>query len=128
MPELIMFRYYNFKSPFTTTYALWYIREASVAMWVGNIVCCWQLMQYIFKFRSFDDKHAGIVGDNGELLPDTNLTPGGGTRNTAWYSKMMYNGPLTRHPVTEPGDGSSMSGTTLYEDKKPFNPLATGKG
>jgi hypothetical protein len=29
-------------------------------MCVGNIICTWQLIQRVFKVRSFDNKHAGI--------------------------------------------------------------------
>lgn len=47
-------------SPFTTVYQLWYIREASVAVFVGNLLCTWQLLQRVFKLRSFDNKDAGI--------------------------------------------------------------------
>lgn len=54
-------RYYNFASPETTTYQLWYIRESSIAVVVGNLICCWQLLQKLFKFRSFDNAHAGIL-------------------------------------------------------------------
>jgi hypothetical protein len=28
---------------------------------VGNLICCWQLLQKLFKFRSFDNAHAGIL-------------------------------------------------------------------
>jgi len=47
-------------SPWTTVYQLWYIRESSVAIWVGNIICCWQLGQKLFKLRSFDNQRADI--------------------------------------------------------------------
>ncbi len=44
----------------TTTYQLWYIREASVAVCVGNIICTWQLFQKLFRLRSFNNKNATI--------------------------------------------------------------------
>jgi hypothetical protein len=53
-------RIYNFQSPLTTVYQLWYIREASTAVAVGNLICSWQLIQKLFKLRSFDDKQAEI--------------------------------------------------------------------
>lgn len=53
-------RVYNFASPMTTVYQLWYIREASVAVCVGNIICIWQLLQKMFKFRTFGNKSAEI--------------------------------------------------------------------
>jgi hypothetical protein len=47
----------------TTTYQLWYIREASVAVCVGNLICTWQLFQKIFRLRSFNNKNATIIDD-----------------------------------------------------------------
>jgi hypothetical protein len=44
----------------TTTYQLWYIREASVAVIVGNLICTWQLFQKIFRLRSFNNKNEAI--------------------------------------------------------------------
>jgi hypothetical protein len=44
----------------TTTYQLWYIREASVAVIVGNLICTWQLFQKMFRLRSFNNKNEGI--------------------------------------------------------------------
>jgi hypothetical protein len=58
--ELTLPRTYNFLSPLTTVYQVWYIREASVAITVGNLICTWQLLQKLFKLRSFDDKKAEI--------------------------------------------------------------------
>ena len=77
-------RYYNFKSPFTTAYQLWYIREASVAICVGNLICTWQLFQRIFKMRSWDDKSPGAqkepdveipLGPNGTIPRTIGGTP-----------------------------------------------------
>jgi hypothetical protein len=47
----------------TTTYQLWYIREASISIWIGNIICTWQLFQKIFHLRTFDNKHADIQAE-----------------------------------------------------------------
>jgi len=47
----------------TTVYQLWYIREASVAVIVGNLICTWQLFQKLFRLRSFNNKHANIVDE-----------------------------------------------------------------
>ena len=44
----------------TTVYQLWYIREASVAVCVGNLICTWQLFQRMFRLRAFNDKTADI--------------------------------------------------------------------
>ncbi|KAL3450234.1 hypothetical protein BJX65DRAFT_294008 [Aspergillus insuetus] len=46
----ILNKVYNFASPYTTTYQIWYIREASTAIYVANLVCLWPLMRKIFGF------------------------------------------------------------------------------
>jgi hypothetical protein len=50
----ILNKYYNWAAPFTTAYQLWYIRESGVAMCVGNIINCWQLIQKVFNLKSFN--------------------------------------------------------------------------
>lgn len=126
----ILNKVYNFLSPNTTVYQLWYIREASVAMWVGNLVCCWQLVQRLFNLRSFDDKHAEIQG---RISPDRSV--GGHTKNSAWYRKMVAGVPglqVSRgDKMTEmfpPGDGHSMGGTTLSDEKKTVDASITMNG
>ncbi|PVH79325.1 hypothetical protein DL98DRAFT_420558, partial [Cadophora sp. DSE1049] len=56
-------KYYNFASPLTTVYQLWYIREASISVTVANLICCWQLLQKIFHFRSFSNTRFEITDD-----------------------------------------------------------------
>ncbi|KAL3466074.1 hypothetical protein BJX64DRAFT_274847 [Aspergillus heterothallicus] len=41
----ILNKVFNFASPYTTTYQIWYIREASTAIYVANLVCLWPLMR-----------------------------------------------------------------------------------
>lgn len=77
-------RYYNFASPETTVYALWYIREASVAIWVGNLICCWQLLQKLFNLRSFDNKEAGFQIPCRSIVKERSI--GGHTKNTSWFN------------------------------------------
>lgn len=93
-------------------------------MWVGNIVCCWQILQWAFNLRSFDDKHAGIVRDH-EHVELKSRSIGGHTKNSTWYARMIEK--ATQRPMhVESVDGGSMSGTTLQEDKKFFcDPLVT---
>lgn len=49
----ILNKYFNFASPLTTTYQIWYIREASTAIYVANIVCWWPLLRKLFGFKAF---------------------------------------------------------------------------
>jgi hypothetical protein len=79
-------------SPMTTVYQLWYIREASVAIQVGNIICCWQLFQKLFKVRSFDNKSAQIIA-NPEMArrharehPEQ-FSVGGSPKTTGWWAR-----------------------------------------
>jgi hypothetical protein len=44
----ILNKVFNFASPLTTIYQLWYIREASTAIYVANLVCLWPLVRKIF--------------------------------------------------------------------------------
>ncbi|KAF7893202.1 uncharacterized protein EAF02_000740 [Botrytis sinoallii] len=88
----ILNKYYNFSSPLTTTYQLWYIRESSVAIWVGNLICCWQIVQKIFKARSFDNQKAEI-----EMHPEmiarmqnpSNYTENGSPKPKDWMDQLI---------------------------------------
>lgn len=91
-------------------------------MWVGNIICCWQLLQWAFNLRSFDDKHAGIERDHGHVeLKSRSI--GGHTKNSTWYARMIDK--ATQRPVEVDSVDGSMSGTTLQEDKRFFDPVVT---
>ncbi|KAL4867970.1 hypothetical protein BDV12DRAFT_108628 [Aspergillus spectabilis] len=48
MIAAILNKYFNFASPQTTIYQLWYIREASTAIYVANLMCWWPLLRKIF--------------------------------------------------------------------------------
>ncbi|KAL4934015.1 uncharacterized protein BDV17DRAFT_278997 [Aspergillus undulatus] len=48
MIAAILNKYFNFHSPGTTIYQLWYIREASTAIYVANLMCWWPLLRKIF--------------------------------------------------------------------------------
>ncbi|KAJ6104565.1 hypothetical protein N7523_010885 [Penicillium sp. IBT 18751x] len=49
----ILNKYFNFASPLTTTYQIWYIREASTAIYVANLMCWWPLLRKIFGLTAF---------------------------------------------------------------------------
>lgn len=76
----------------TTTYQLWYIRESSVAIWVGNLICCWQIVQKIFKARSFDNQKQEI-----EMHPEmiarmqhpSNYTENGSPKPKDWMDQLI---------------------------------------
>lgn len=63
-----------------------------MAMWVGNIICCWQLAQFLFNLRSFDDKHSGFqkeLKQHQQISDGEGKSTGGHTKNTAWYQMMI---------------------------------------
>lgn len=49
----ILNKYFNFASPLTTQYQIWYIREASTAIYVANIMCWWPLLRKLFGLKAF---------------------------------------------------------------------------
>jgi hypothetical protein len=57
----ILSKYYNFTYNWTTIYMVWYIREASTAIYVANIPSLWPLFARVFKFAS----HAGSNDSSG---------------------------------------------------------------
>lgn len=49
----ILNKVFNFASPLTTIYQIWYIREASTAIYVANLICLWPLFRRVFGFSAF---------------------------------------------------------------------------
>ncbi|RHZ60104.1 uncharacterized protein CDV56_105651 [Aspergillus thermomutatus] len=49
----ILNKVFNFASPLTTTYQIWYIREASTAIYVANLMCLWPLLRKLFGLKAF---------------------------------------------------------------------------
>ncbi|KAJ5175152.1 uncharacterized protein N7482_001029 [Penicillium canariense] len=49
----ILNKYFNFASPLTTTYQIWYIREASTSIYVANLMCWWPLLRKLFGLKAF---------------------------------------------------------------------------
>ncbi|KAI5812305.1 hypothetical protein BZA77DRAFT_253448 [Pyronema omphalodes] len=50
----ILNKFYNFTNPNTTLYMLWYIREASTAIYVANLPMMWPLFRKCFGVGRFD--------------------------------------------------------------------------
>lgn len=49
----ILNKYYNFTMPHTTVYMVWHIREASVSVYVANMMCWWPLLRKMFGWKRF---------------------------------------------------------------------------
>ncbi|APA07176.1 hypothetical protein SS1G_04098 [Sclerotinia sclerotiorum 1980 UF-70] len=125
----ILNKYYNFASPMTTTYQLWYIRESSVAIWVGNIICCWQIVQKIFKARSFDNQkqeiemHPEMVA---RLQNPSNYTENGSPKPKDWMDQLVarrkamgeFLSVATRSRFTNRGTGRSGEPLNSYSDQR----------
>ncbi|KAJ8070572.1 hypothetical protein OCU04_000946 [Sclerotinia nivalis] len=124
----ILNKYYNFASPMTTTYQLWYIRESSVAIWVGNIICCWQIVQKIFKARSFDnqkqeiDMHPEMVA---RMQNPSNYTENGSPKPKDWMDQLVarrkamgeFLSVATRSRFTNRGTGRSGVHLNSFSDQ-----------
>jgi hypothetical protein len=60
---------------------------------VGNLICCWQLFQKLFRLRSFDNKTALIegqpeMGDRRQHIQHPELySVGGSPKNDGWFKK-----------------------------------------
>ncbi|KAL2842189.1 hypothetical protein BJY01DRAFT_236126 [Aspergillus pseudoustus] len=77
----ILNKVFNFASPYTTTYQIWYIREASTAIYVANLVCWWPLMRKMFGFlatqRGSDPNRARLeLANKGRAAVATEGTTG----------------------------------------------------
>ncbi|KAF4769251.1 hypothetical protein HAV15_008397 [Penicillium sp. str.  len=107
----ILNKYFNFASPFTTVYQIWYIREASTAIFVANMMCWWPLLRKLFGVRAFQ----------------YHSTPGRPSRSTgnkennpyskAASSQSRASFSLTRpFHLSRPSFRSSAKGTTLTGD------------
>lgn len=49
----ILNKFFNFASPLTTIYQIWYIREASTSIYVANLMCWWPLLRKLFGVKAF---------------------------------------------------------------------------
>ncbi|KAF7714433.1 Uncharacterized protein PECH_002188 [Penicillium ucsense] len=65
----ILNKYFNFASPLTTTYQIWYIRESSTAIYVANLMCWWPLLRKLFGLKAFAyNSNRGNKGPNHQQL------------------------------------------------------------
>lgn len=91
----ILNKYYNFSNPLTTVYQLWYIREASVAIFVVNLICWWPLLRKVFGVKAFDPEDnsgGGVRRESAQASPSpmiSNRRPSK-TRGplSSWVEKM----------------------------------------
>lgn len=55
----ILNKYFNFSAPLNTIYMVWYIREASTAIYVANLMCWWPLLRKLFGWSAFQSYGSG---------------------------------------------------------------------
>lgn len=105
-------------------YQLWYIREASVSIWVGNIICCWQIIQKVLRARSFDNKSANIVMQPEIHNPAFDQRSDGGSPKTSdwwkqWGARARARGDRVPHASKmDMGTGASNDSATLVGREK----------
>lgn len=104
----------------TTIYQLWYIREASVAVIVGNLICTWQLFQKMFRLRSFNNKNEGIKDE--PKMPRM-MKPANPIRR-AW-DYLTTDGRETQYKSANEGEKSDDHGSS---DDQDGSATAGGKG
>ncbi|KAL5362072.1 hypothetical protein BJX96DRAFT_185781 [Aspergillus floccosus] len=87
----ILNKVFNFASPLTTTYQIWYIREASTAIYVANLICLWPLLRKLFGLKAFQHNSARYreksPGPNKECL---GASDSGGTTENSSQSRSSF--------------------------------------
>ncbi|KAE8380952.1 hypothetical protein BDV26DRAFT_289855 [Aspergillus bertholletiae] len=78
----ILNKVFNFASPLTTTYQIWYIREASTAIYVANMICLWPLLRKLFGLKAFQSNSRRYRPHGAHLIkesPGASQSPPGTT-------------------------------------------------
>jgi len=119
----ILNKYFNFASPLTTTYQIWYIREASTAIYVANLMCWWPLLRKLFGLTAFSynsnrgrrpndqNKDSGHSGSDSKSRPSFSL-PRTLERFKTSCRKNAKNAPLPRHSRHDNNHQSSQEAIT----------------
>ncbi|KAE8418996.1 hypothetical protein BDV36DRAFT_282573 [Aspergillus pseudocaelatus] len=87
----ILNKYFNFHSPLTTIYQLWYIREASTAIYVANLMCWWPLLRKVFG-KALTQYHGTYTTKNGNRSHPTGVLSRG-TGSTKPSADRQYLAP-----------------------------------
>ncbi|KAJ5980374.1 hypothetical protein N7481_007672 [Penicillium waksmanii] len=109
----ILNKYFNFASPLTTTYQIWYIRESSTAIYVANLMCWWPLLRKLLGLKAFsyNSKNRGRPGQGADQNKDSGYSQGSRSRPSfSLPCKMNFIRPNFRkngnHPPL-PGNGDT---------------------
>lgn len=84
----ILNKYFNFASPLTTVYQIWYIREASTAIYVANLMCWWPLLRKLFGLTAFshNSNRGKRANDPNNQNKDSNASSESGSRSRPSFS------------------------------------------
>lgn len=102
----ILNKYFNFAAPLTITYQIWYIREASTAIYVANMMCWWPLLRKIFGLGAFQYNTGGKyqsrpisgalqlsnIEQQGKENLDSNVSGSDGNSKLSFIKKKMLRG------------------------------------
>ncbi|KAL2216766.1 hypothetical protein M432DRAFT_80224 [Thermoascus aurantiacus ATCC 26904] len=122
----ILNKYFNFASPLTTTYQIWYIREASTAIYVANIMCWWPLLRKIFGFKAFQQssgcRRYPAYGSrrssnwHGSTMVSSRRSSRGGPLNCVRGFRDSTHVPSMPRPVKRPDSNGKTLTTTTSEE------------
>jgi hypothetical protein len=112
----ILNKYFNFASPMTTVYQIWYIRESSTAVYVANMMCWWPLLRRVFGMKAFQYSSSRGRPSRGTENKESNLySKTAGSQSRASFS-------LTRpFHLSRKAFCSSTKGTTPTENENARN-------
>lgn len=107
----ILTKYFNLSDVYSTVYMLWYVREASTAVYVSNLPMIWPLLREWFPYlRRFTPGHRSTISNS--------KTGGGGTATSSMCGM--------RRPTTH-GEKASLQMSNLSKtSKSKFNPYTMG--
>ncbi|KKK22244.1 hypothetical protein AOCH_001980 [Aspergillus ochraceoroseus] len=91
----ILNKYFNFHSPLTTVYQLWYIREASTAIYIANLMCWWPLVRKIFG-NALSQSNTNYANKYGRPCAPLGALPGAADsshKTKRWWCPKTREGP-----------------------------------
>jgi hypothetical protein len=128
----ILNKYFNFAAPLTTTYQMWYIREASTAMYVANLMCWWPLLRKMFGWRAFQYDSSRRYAYQKNSRRFANL-PGGtaqssrprsGVPGKLGFIRSYHNSKLSNMSTSRMGGTRNLTTTTSEEAINMSDPTA----
>jgi hypothetical protein len=116
----ILNKYFNFASPLTTTYQIWYIREASTAIYVANLMCWWPLLRKLFGVKAFqyNSNRAQQPGN-----PDNQNNDSSGSYSNNSQPRPSFAFPRSWKPPFRLGNKSTTPGTCIGDKRSSTEPI-----